>query len=397
MSDFKKYFPIFKQNSNIVYLDSGASAQKPSCVLDGMSKFYSETYANIHRGLYAFSEKSTEMYDEVREKVAKFIGANSSSEIIFTKGTTEAINLVASSFGRLLKTDDEIIVSEVEHHSNLLPWKNLEETVGVKVKYLPVLNDGVLDYDWLKQNISEKTKLVCVTGQSNVLGLKNDVKKIVEVAHSVGAKVLIDGAQLTVHSKVDVSLWNVDFYVFSGHKIYGPTGIGVLYGKYELLDVMPPYQFGGDMVESVSFDDVVFKPVPSKFEAGTPPIAEVVGLGYAIDFLQSVGMDEIEKHGRVLTEYLLEKLLKIDGVKLLSSKDSNSIVSFVIDGVSSFDIGLMLGQKGVCVRVGKHCAEPLHKRLGVESSIRVSFGIYNDESDVDKFIEALNKVLNMLR
>ena len=381
MSDFRRYFPIFKQNQNIVYLDSGASAQKPSCVLDGMSKFYSETYANIHRGLYAFSEKSTEMYDEVRDKVAKFIGAKSSSEIVFTNGTP----------------DDEIIVSEEEHHSNLLPWKNLEDTVGVKVKYLPVLDDCVLDYEWLEQNISEKTKLVCVSGQSNVLGLKNDIKKIVEIAHSVGAKVLIDGAQLTVHSKVDVGLWDVDFYVLSGHKIYGPTGIGVLYGKYELLDMMPPYQFGGDMVESVSLDKVIFKPVPSKFEAGTPPIAEVVGLGYAIDFLQSIGMDEIEKHGRVLTEYLLEKLLKIGGVKLLSSKDSNSIVSFVVDGVSPFDIGLMLGQKGVCVRVGKHCAEPLHKRFGVESSIRVSFGLYNDESDIDKFIDAFNKVLSMLR
>ena len=397
MSDFRRYFPIFKQNPNIVYLDGGASAQKPFCVLESMDKFYSETYANIHRGLYPFSEKSSEMYDEVREKVAKFIGANSSSEIIFTKGTTEAINLVASSYGQLLKSGDEIVVSEVEHHSNYLPWKNLEKIVGIKIKYLPVLDNKELDYEWLSNNVSEKTKLVCVSGQSNVLGLKNNVKRIVEISHSVGAKVLIDGAQLTVHSCVNVSDLDIDFYVFSSHKIYGPTGIGVLYGKKELLNIMPPYQLGGDMVENVSFDKVVFKPIPSKFEAGTPPIAEVVGLGSAIDFLQSIGMEKIEENGQKLTKYLIEKLLKIDGVNIISHKDSNSIVSFVIKDVSPFDVGVMLGQKGVCVRVGKHCAEPLHHRFGVDSSIRVSLGLYNDKSDIDKFIDVLKKVLSILK
>ncbi|MBR1544323.1 MAG: SufS family cysteine desulfurase [Alphaproteobacteria bacterium] len=397
MNNFRKDFPIFKQNPKIVYLDSGASAQKPACVLESMTNFYENTYANIHRGLYAFSEKSTELYDEVRGKVAKFIGAKSLAEIVFTRGTTDAINLVANSYGNLLKKGDEIIVSIAEHHSNLLPWKNLEKTVGVKVKYLPILDDGEFDYVWLEKNISGKVKLVCVTGQSNVLGLKTDIEKVVKISHSVGAKVLIDGAQLTVHSRVDVSSFDIDFYVFSGHKIYGPTGIGILYGKKELLDMMPPYQFGGDMVESVSLDSVVFKPVPSKFEAGTPPIAEVVGLGSAIDFLQSIGMEKIENDSFILTQYLQSKLLKIDGVKILSSKKSNSIVSFVVDGISPFDIGIMLGQKGICVRVGKHCAEPLHRYLGVDSSIRVSLGLYNDESDIDKFIDALQKVLSLLR
>ena len=397
MSDFRKFFPIFKQNPNIVYLDSGASAQKPDCVIKAMSVFYENTYSNIHRGLYAFSEKSSQIYDDVREKVAKFIGAKDSLEIIFTKGTTDSINLLASSIGRLLNKYDEIIVSEVEHHSNLLPWKNLEEVIGVKVKYLPILDNKELDYDWLYKNISGKTKLVCVTGQSNVLGVKTDIKKIVEIAHNVGAKVLIDGAQLTVHSKVDVADFDIDFYAFSGHKIYGPTGIGILYGKKDLLNKLPPYQFGGDMVESVSLDKVIFKSVPSKFEAGTPPIAEVVGLGSAIDFLQNIGMEKIEEKSLNLTRYLQSELLKIEGVKLLSHNNSNSIVSFVIDEISPFDIGLLLGQKGVCVRVGKHCAEPLHQRFGVDSSIRVSLGLYNDESDIDKFIDALKKILSMLR
>ncbi len=397
MSDFKNYFPIFKQNSSIVYLDSAASAQKPLSVLDGMRKFYEESYANIHRGLYGFSEKSSQMYEDVREKIAKFIGAKNPCEIVFAKGTTDAINLVATSYGQLLNFGDEIIVSEIEHHSNLLPWKNLEKNIGVKIKYMPVSENKELDYQWLMQNVSGKTKLVCVTGQSNVLGARTDIKKVVDIAHSVDAKVLIDGAQLTTHSKVDVSDLDVDFYVFSGHKIYGPTGVGILYGKKNLLDMMPPYQLGGDMVESVSFNKVVFKDAPSKFEAGTPPIAEVIGLGFAVDFLQNIGMDKIENIGKNLTEYLQSELLKIDGIKIISHKDSNSIVSFVIDDVSSFDVGLILGQKNICVRVGKHCAEPLHKLLGIDSSIRVSFGIYNDKNDVDKFIIALKDVLKILK
>ncbi len=303
MNEIKKFFPIFKNSPKIIYLDSGASAQKPLSVIDGMNEFYSEGYANIHRGLYPLSEKASLIYDEVREKVAEFIGANDVSEIIFTKGNTYAINIVASSFSSLLNSGDEIIVSEIEHHSNLLPWKNLENVKGVVIKYLPVLDNGEFDYDWLSLHISEKTKLVCVSGQSNVIGIKNDIAKISKIAHSKGAKVLVDGAQLTVHSKVEVSSWDVDFYAFSAHKIYGPTGIGILYGKKELLSEMPPYQFGGDMVETVSLDKVVYKKSPFKFEAGTPPIVEVVGLGKAIDFLQNIGMENVEREGYELTQY----------------------------------------------------------------------------------------------
>ena len=397
MSDFKKYFPIFKQNPNVVYLDSGASAQKPFCVLEKMNEVYSESYANIHRGLYGFSEKITDMYEKVRGKVAKFIGAKNSCEIVFTKGATEAINLVASSYAKILKSGDEVIVSEVEHHSNLLVWKNLADLGVAKIKYLPVLDDGNFDCEWLKKNISEKTKLVCITGQSNVLGVKTNVKNVVEIARAVDAKVLVDGAQLVAHSSVDVVDLDVDFFVFSGHKIYGPNGVGVLYGKKELLDMMPPYQFGGDMVESVSFDKVVLKQAPYKFEAGTPPIVDVIGLGVAVDFLQDIGMNEIENHIQKLTEYLLKKLLEIDCVKLLSRVGMNGIISFEIAGVSSFDIGLMLGQNDVCVRVGKHCAEPLHMRFGFENSVRASFGIYNDKDDIDKFILCLKKILVMLK
>ena len=397
MNEIKKFFPIFKNSPKIIYLDSGASAQKPLSVIDGMNEFYSEGYANIHRGLYPLSEKASLIYDEVREKVAEFIGANDASEIIFTKGTTDAINLVASSFSSLLNLGDEIIVSEIEHHSNLLPWKNLENVKGVVIKYLPVLDNGEFDYDWLSLHISEKTKLVCVSGQSNVIGIKNDIAKISKIAHSKGVRVLVDGAQLTVHSKVEVSSWDVDFYAFSAHKIYGPTGVGILYGKKELLSEMPPYQFGGDMVETVSLDKVVYKKSPFKFEAGTPPIVEVVGLGKAIDFLQNIGMENVEREGYELTQYAWEKLSNIKGVKFISSQKSNSIISFVIDGVSVFDVGMMLGQKGVCVRVGKHCAEPLHNRFGVESSIRISLGIYNDKSDIDEFISALENVLGILR
>ena len=397
MDEIKKNFPIFTSNPDVVYLDSAASAQKPQSVIDAMNDFYCNSYANIHRGLYNWSENASMLYDDVRAKVAKFIGASDMSEIVFTKGSTEAFNLLASSYRSLLIDGDEIIVSEAEHHSNFLPWKDLELQKNIKIKYLPILEDGSFDYDWFEKNISDKVKLVCVTAQSNVIGLKNNIGKIVKISHNYGAKVCVDGAQLTAHDKVNVSVLDIDFYVFSSHKIYGPTGLGILYGKKSLLDLLPPYQFGGDMVESVSLDKVVFKEPPSKFEAGTPPVVEVVGLGAAIDFIESIGMDKISKYLAGLTTYLIAKLSEISGVKFISSMDSNSIVSFVIDSVSSFDIGFLLGKNNICVRVGKHCAEPLHTRFGIDSSIRVSLGIYNDKEDIDKFIETLKKVLVMLR
>ena len=397
MNDIKKLFPIFGNNKDLVYLDSGASAQKPLSVIKGISDFYMSSYANIHRGIYKLSEVSSSLYDEARNKVRNFIGAKFSEEIIFTKGTTEAINLLCSVFSSNLCSGDEIIVSEEEHHSNLVPWQQMAMKKNIVLKFMPVLENKKLDYDWLEKNISPKVKLVCITGQSNVIGLKNNIKKIVAISHKVGAKVLIDGAQLLCHFKVDVSDLDIDFLAFSGHKIYGPNGIGVLYGKRDLLRELPPYQYGGDMVERVDFDKTTFRDVPERFEAGTPPIAEAIGLGFAIDFVNEFGMEKIEEESKILTEYTISCLKNIDGVRLLSSDDSNGVVSFVVDGVSSFDIGSYLSMKNICIRIGKHCAEPLHNKFGVESSIRISLGIYNDKNDIDIFISEFKKAINLLK
>ncbi|MBD5398018.1 SufS family cysteine desulfurase [bacterium] len=397
MENIKKFFPIFDNNKGLVYLDSSASAQKPFSVIKAMDNFYMNDYSNIHRGVYKLSETSSSMYDIARKKVCDFIGAKSPSEIIFTRGTTEGINLFVSSFSSLLNEGDEIILSEAEHHSNLVPWQQIALKKKLVLKFIPVLSDGSLDYKWLEENISDKVKLVSVSGQSNVIGLRNDIERVVNIAHSVGAKVFVDAAQLVCHYKVDVSELDVDFMAFSGHKIYGPTGIGVLYGKAKFLRELPPYQFGGDMVDRVSYDSATFKDISEKFEAGTPPIAEAVGLGTAIDFVNEFGMDKIERDSLELTSYAISQLLKIDGVKLLSSRDANGVISFVVDGISSFDIGSYLAMKNVCVRVGKHCAEPLHLKFGVESSVRVSLGIYNDKSDIDTFISDLQKAINIVK
>lgn len=397
MENIKKFFPIFENNKGLVYLDSGASAQKPLSVIRAMDDFYMNDYSNIHRGVYNLSATSSSMYDIARKKVCDFIGAGSPSEIIFTRGTTEGINLFASSFSSLLKEGDEVILSEVEHHSNLVPWQQIASLRGIVLKFMPVLADGLLDYQWLKDNVSPTVKLVSISGQSNVIGGRNDIEQVVQISHNVGAKVFVDAAQLVCHYKVDVRDLDVDFMAFSGHKIYGPTGIGVLYGKAELLRAMPPYHFGGDMVDRVAFDKSTFKDIPEKFEAGTPPIAEAVGLGFAIDFINEFGMEKVEKESAELTVYTISELLKIDGVRLLSSRDANGVVSFVVDGVSSYDIASYLAIKNVCVRVGKHCAEPLHLKWGVESSVRVSLGIYNDKSDIDTFILELKKVIGVIK
>lgn len=397
MSDIKKLFPIFESDVGLVYLDSAASAQKSFSVINGMEAFYKNNYANIHRGIYKLSDVSSSMYDEAREKVRKFIGAKSSSEVIFTKGTTEGVNLLASSYAKLLKSGDVIVLSEVEHHSNLVPWQNVAKESGAVLQFIPVFADGTLDYGWLDANISERVKLVCLSGQSNVIGLRNDIERVVSVAHKSGAKVLIDAAQLICHYKVDVSLLDIDFMVFSGHKIYGPTGIGVLYGKAELLRQLPPYQFGGDMVDRVSYDKATYKDIPEKFEAGTPPIVEAVGLGFAIDFISEFGMEKIEAESRELTRYTIDRLSEIEGIRLLSSVHSNGVITFVVDGVSSYDIGSYLAMKNICVRVGKHCAEPLHLKWGVESSVRASLGIYNDKDDIDTFVSQLKKAISIIK
>ena len=396
MIDFKKFFPIFQNNPNVVFLDSGASAQKPEFVINAMNDFYKKDYANIHRGLYNLSQVASSLYDEARDKVKLFIGAEYKEEIVFTKGTTEAINLLAYSFSKILKKGDVVFLTELEHHANLIPWQEVAKYNGIVLKFIPILDNGELDYDWFENNISSEVKLVCMSGQSNVIGLKNDIERVVRVAHNFGAKVIIDGAQLISHFKIDVETLNVDFLAFSGHKIYAPTGIGVLYGKKELLDMLPPYQVGGDMVEKVSFDKTIFKKTPEKFEAGTPPIVEAIGLGYAIDFLNEFSMDFIEKEAFELTKYAIEKIAAVKNVRLISHKNSNAVISFVVDGVSSFDIASFLAMKNICVRVGKHCAEPLHNKLGIDSSIRLSLGIYNDKRDIDIFVNELEHAISLI-
>ena len=396
MIDFKKFFPIFQNNPNVIFLDSGASAQKPEFVINAMNDFYKKDYANIHRGLYNLSQVASSLYDEARDKVKLFIGAKYKEEIVFTKGTTEAINLLAYSFSKILKKGDVVFLTELEHHANLIPWQEVAKYNGIVLKFIPILDNGELDYDWFENNISSEVKLVCMSGQSNVIGLKNDIERVVRVAHNFGAKVIIDGAQLISHFKIDVESLNVDFLAFSGHKIYGPTGIGVLYGKKELLDMLPPYQVGGDMVEKVSFDKTIFKKTPEKFEAGTPPIVEAIGLGYAIDFLNEFSMDFIEKEAFELTKYAIEKIADVKNVRLISHKNSNAVISFVVDGVSSFDIASFLAMKNICVRVGKHCAEPLHNKLGIDSSIRLSLGIYNDKRDIDIFVNELEHTISLI-
>lgn len=397
MNGIKKLFPMFENNEGLVYLDSGASSQKPKPVIDGMADMYGHDYANIHRGLYGISLRASELYDEARRKVAEFIGASDPREIVFTKGTTEAANLLAYSFGRGLKEGDAIVVSEAEHHSNFLPWARLRDEKGVALEILPLLPDGEFDYGWLEKNMPKGVKLVAVTGQSNVIGVPTDVGRICRAAHKAGAKAFIDAAQLAVHSPIDVKAMDADFLAFSGHKVYGPTGIGVLFGRRRLLESLPPYQLGGDMVDRVGMDKAVWRGMPEKFEAGTPPIVEAHGLGLAMDFVREFGMDDIERRSMELTAYAAGRLREIDGIRMLSGRRSNGIATFVMDGASSFDVGAILGEKGVCVRVGRHCAEPLHARLGVADSIRASFGIYNDEEDADKLVDALKDALRILK
>ncbi|MDR1008945.1 MAG: aminotransferase class V-fold PLP-dependent enzyme [Rickettsiales bacterium] len=388
----KDSFPIFAANADLVYLDSGASAHKPASMIDGMMDFLARDYANIHRGLYPLAERATAAYDSARAKVARFLNADV-GEVVFTRSTTDGINLLATVFGRSLTSEDEVFISASEHHSNLLPWQN----TPAKLRIIPVLPDCSLDLDWLAANIGPHAKIVSITGQSNVLGLQTDIGAAAAIVHSVGAKIIIDAAQLAVHASIDVKALDIDFLAFSGHKVYGPTGIGVLYGKRALLEALPPYQYGGDMVESCTLERARFMPPPQRFEAGTPPLAEAVGLGLAIDFMESVGLENIARESLNLTHYAIKKLAEIHGCRLISSPIANGTVSFSIEGVSPFDVAAILGKKNICVRAGFHCAEPLHKALGLPGSLRVSLGVYNDSDDIDKFIEALKKVVKILK
>jgi len=385
---------VLFRSKPLVFLDSAASAQKPQCVIDAISNCYSHEYANIHRGVYHLSERATHAYEAARARVGKFINARSEREIIFTKSATEAINLVAASYGGKNFSDgDEVILSVLEHHANIVPWQLLQARTGIVLKVVPIDDQGMFLFDEFEKLFSPRTKFVALTHTSNALGTTVPVADVVRVAHAHGVPVLLDGCQGVVHETVDVQALDVDFYAFSGHKLYGPSGIGVLYGKADLLSAMPPYQGGGDMIKHVSFEKTTFADIPARFEAGTPPIADAIGLHAALDYIDAVGRDAIRAHEQSLLDYATERLQEINSVRLIgTAPEKASIVSFVLDEVHPHDVGTILDRAGIAVRVGHHCAQPIMERFGISGTIRASFGIYNTKSEVDVLVEALADV-----
>lgn len=396
VAKIRKDFPIFQQTINgkpNTFLDSGASAQKPKCVIERITEVYTSQYANVHRGSYFLSEEITSAYEESRKTVQQFLNASKPEEIVFTRNATEAINLVASSFGRKFLTKmDEVIITEAEHHANLVPWQVLRDEIGFELKICKIKDNGDFDWDDFCQLLSGKTKLVAVTGMSNVLGSIFPIKEIVSSAHKVGAKVLVDACQLAVHKKINVKDLDCDFLAFSGHKTYGPTGIGVLYAKYDILASMPPYQYGGDMVNVVTYQSTTFDVPPARFEAGTPAIVQAIGLAEALKYMMHIGLQNIEENERELTEYTKQKLFEIEGlIQIGTSTNKGGVFSFVIEGIHPQDLAFILDKEGVSVRVGHHCAAPLVRRMGYESVVRASLGMYNTKEDIDILVNALNK------
>jgi cysteine desulfurase/selenocysteine lyase len=393
-AEIKKDFPIFS-GSDLVYLDNAATTQKPQSVLNEVDSLYSEANANVHRALYSLGSEATERFENSREKVAKYIGANSEKEIVFTSGTTESINLLARSIGNTLKPGDEILISEMEHHSNIVPWQMAAQRTGATLKYLSIKKTGDLDISNPEKYFTSNTKIVSLTHMSNVLGTINPIKKLSEKAHQVGAIMIVDGAQGASHMPVDVKELGCDFYAFSGHKMLGPTGIGVLWGKTEYLEEMDPFMGGGEMINTVTMESSTWNDIPYKFEAGTPNFAQAVGLGAAIDYLQNIGMNNIATHEQMLIKYALGKLNQIDGLRIHgSAKDRGGVISFNMDGIHPHDLAQFLNEDNIAIRVGHHCAQPLMKALGETATARMSFYIYNDESDVDKFCESLETIKN---
>lgn len=393
-------FPILSRtvyDRPLVYLDNAATTQKPLCVLDAMRDEYLNANANVHRGVHYLSQQATDLHEAARERVRAFINARSTSEIVFTRGTTEGINLVVSSFcDEFMHEGDEVIVSVMEHHSNIVPWQLQAAKRGIAIKVVPMSNDGVLDIDALQQLFTERTKMVSIAHVSNVLGTVNPVKQITAIAHDHGVPVLVDGAQSTPHFSVDVQDIDCDFFVFSGHKMYGPTGIGVLYGKEDWLDRLPPYQGGGEMIESVSFEKTVFERLPFKFEAGTPDYVATHGLARAIDYMESIGMDNIAAHERELTRYCMERMNEIDGMRIFGrAKDKDAVVSFLVGDIHHLDMGTLLDRLGIAVRTGHHCAQPLMIRLGIQGTVRASFALYNTKEEIDALVAGIERVSKM--
>ncbi|MBK2123696.1 aminotransferase class V-fold PLP-dependent enzyme [Fangia hongkongensis] len=398
----KKDFPFLQQKIHgkpVVFLDSGASAQKPACVINAIADSYTNNYANVHRGVYTLSDQATEKYEATRKKVQAFIHAEHLEEVIFTKGTTEAINLVAFSLlENYFNEGDEIIITEMEHHANIVPWQLIAKQKKLTLKYIPVTDDGDLDLEKLSKLVSDRTKMLALTHCSNVLGTINPVKEIIDqVKAKYNLAVLIDGAQSVVHQRIDVAALNCDFYVFSSHKLYGPTGVGVLYAKKKWHDVMTPYQGGGDMIKEVSMHEATFADAPYKFEAGTPDIVGVIGLSKAIEYIEKLGFASIQSHEKVLLDYATQRLSQIKGLRIIGQSESKAaIITFIIEGFHANDLGMLLDLSGVCVRTGHHCAQPLLKRFNVPSTVRASFGVYNTLEDIDLLVKGLEKAMKML-
>lgn len=396
----RRNFPILSTtvyDRPLVYLDNAATTQKPLCVLDAMRHEYLNANANVHRGVHYLSQQATELHEAARETVRRFINAGKTEEVIFTRGTTESINLVASSFcEEFMKEGDEIIVSVMEHHSNIVPWQLQAARRGVAVRVIPMNDEGELDMEAYAGMFTERTKIVSVAHVSNVLGTVNPVREMIRIAHSHGVPVLIDGAQSTPHFKVDVQELDCDFFAFSGHKIYGPTGIGVLYGKEEWLERMPPYQGGGEMIESVTFEKTVFQSLPFKFEAGTPDYIATHGLAVALDYVNDIGLENISSHERELTSYCMEQMRSIDGIALFgTSEHKDAVVSFLVGDIHHLDMGTLLDRLGIAVRTGHHCAQPVMQRYGIQGAVRASFAMYNTREEIDALVEGVRRVSRM--
>jgi len=393
-------FPILKQmikKNPLVYLDNAATSQKPQMVIDAMTKYYLEENSNIHRGVHYLSELATQSYEEARKKIQKYINARHPEEIIFVRGTTEAINLVANSYGRhKLQSGDEVLISAMEHHSNIVPWQMLRDEKGINLRIIPINDRGELFVDKYEAMFNERTKFVSIVHVSNVLGTINPVKQMTQIAHQHGVPVLIDGAQAIPHMYIDVADLDCDFYAFSGHKMYGPTGIGILYGKKSILDSMPPYQGGGDMIKSVSFEKTIYNDLPHKFEAGTPNIAGGVGLGTTIDYLRSIDFDAAIEHEHRLLLYATDALSSIKGLRIIgTASEKASVISFILEDIHAHDIGTILDDDGIAIRTGHHCAQPIMKCFGIPATARASFALYNTTEEIDRLIKGIHRVIKV--
>jgi cysteine desulfurase/selenocysteine lyase len=402
VAEIRRQFPVLERmvkGRKLVYFDNAATAQKPKIVLDALMNYYQQYNANIHRGIHSLAEEATAAFEATRDTVKEFINAKYREEIIFTRGVTEGINLVAATYGRQnIKEGDEIIISAMEHHSNIVPWQMLCLEKKAKLKIIPISDNGELLMDEYKKLISSKTRLVSVVHASNSLGTINPVKEIIETAHQHNIVVLVDGAQSSVHLDIDVQDMDCDFFVLSSHKIYGPTGVGVLYGKKELLESMPPYMGGGEMIKDVTFDHTTYNDLPYKFEAGTPNIADTVAFKAAIDFVNSTGKENIRAYEEALTHYAMDKLSQVEGVRLIgTAKEKTSVVSFIVEGVHPQDMGILLDNYGIAVRTGHHCCQPLMNRLEIPGTVRASFGMYNTKEEVDQLITGVQKAIKMLK